>query len=284
MNGPGNVVMARALCMLTAWLLPAAAHAIEPVQAAERGASVFRIQTADAQRRIASGTAVLVAARTLVTNCHVVLDAHEITVIDTVKSHAAYMARGDVERDLCLLEVPALDAPAVMLGDTSRLRPGETIAAAGYSTEGVLAWSTGQIEGLFSYNGRGRVIQGSAPFDAGASGGGLFDDGGQLIGILTFKARAGGAFHFAVPVEWVTDLLANKVRMPRSSATSAFWQYTDARQPTFLRAASLAARGNCAALAEVAEQWLRREPGNPEAGLTATNAQQCRAHTAHNGD
>jgi serine protease Do len=280
----GNFVLARALFTLAAWLLPAAVPALEPEPPGKRSVSVFRIQVADAQRRVVSGTGVLVAARTLVTNCHVVLDAHEISVIGTARTHHASIARSDVERDLCLLEVPALDAPVAVLGDTRKLRPGETIAAGGYSTGGVLAWTTGRIEGLFSYHSSGRVIQGSAPFDEGASGGGLFDGNGRLVGILTFKARAGGPFHFAVPVEWVTDLLANRSRARRSDATSAFWQHTDTRQPTFLRAASHAARGDCAALAEVAEQWLRDEPGNPEADMTARSVRRCHARAARGAD
>lgn len=42
----------------------------------------------------------------------------------------------------------------------------------------------------------GRVVQTSADFDRGASGGGLFDRQGRLVGILTFKASSGGNFHF----------------------------------------------------------------------------------------
>jgi serine protease Do len=284
MNGPGNVALAQVLAMLAAWLVPAAGWALETDEALQRSGSVFRIQAVDARNRVASGTAVLVAPRALVTNCHVVLDAREIAVIDAGRSHMAHIARADVERDLCLLSGPALEAPVATPGDTVRLDPGKLIAAVGYTMEGALTLSRGRIEGLFSYGSRGRVIQGSAHFDAGASGGGLFDDSGRLIGILTFKARAGGAFHFAVPVEWVMDLLANRISSSRSDARSAFWQYTDARQPVFLRAASLAAQGDCAALTEVAQQWLTQEPANPEAKLAAKSAQRCHARTAHTGD
>jgi S1-C subfamily serine protease len=254
-------------------LLSAAAPAQTP-DGDRPAAGIFRIKVTDGQNRDATGTAVLVARDTLVTNCHVVANARTISIEVGDAVHPARILRGNPERDVCLLVGPALDAPLATLGETANLRTGAAITAAGYSRGGALAWSAGEVEGFYSYDGKGRVVQGSAPFEEGASGGGLFDADGRLIGILTFKARAGGPFHFSVPVEWVAELLASVPGAERRGG-SPFWKRTDARGPAFLQVASLAARGNCAGLAQVADQWLKKEPENPEAGMAARNVHHC---------
>jgi S1-C subfamily serine protease len=138
-----------------------------------------------------------------------------------------------------------------------------------------LTVSSGHIEGLFTHQGKGRVIQGSAYFSAGKSGGGLFDRRGSLIGILTFKCRAGGPYHFAVPAEWVESLMHEDARSTPAFSGTPFWRHTDERQPMFLRAAALSAAGDCAALSTLAEQWLAREPGNRDALFVAKRAERC---------
>ncbi|MFX7029431.1 S1C family serine protease, partial [Acinetobacter baumannii] len=56
--------------------------------------------------------------------------------------------------------------------------------------------------------GKLRFLQTSAPISSGSSGGGLFNDKGELIGITT--AMIAGAtvqnLSFAVPAEWIRDL------------------------------------------------------------------------------
>jgi S1-C subfamily serine protease len=56
------------------------------------------------------------------------------------------------------------------------------------------------------------VIQVSAPFDFGASGGGSFDRYGNLVGVLTFKMLGGDDYYFAVPTEWISRVLAEAAR------------------------------------------------------------------------
>jgi hypothetical protein len=165
----------------------------------------------------------------------------------------------------------------VILGNTADKQAGEPITAVGYAAGEPLTRSRGHIEGLFSYDGAARVVQGSAAFNAGKSGGGLFDKDGRLIGILTFKCRAGGPYHFAVPAEWVEALMRDDSGASRALAEKPFWQHTGEKQPVFVRAASLAATGDCMTLAVLASQWLAREPRNPEALAMVSHAQRCNA-------
>jgi S1-C subfamily serine protease len=266
-----NAVIFLAACLL----LPTAAFAVEPSALERMGSSVFRIQATDAYGRVNFGSGVLVAPHTLVTNCHVVLNTRDINVASPTGRIPARIVRAHAERDLCLLDAPGLEGTAVTIGNTMDKRAGEAITAVGYPAGAALNVSHGSIEGLHTYQGNGRVVQGSAFFDPGKSGGGLFDHSGQLIGILTFKLRAGGPYHFAVPAEWVEILLRDLSGTAQAAAGKPFWQYADERQPLFVRAASLSAEGNCAALNTLTSQRLAREPGNPEAVFMANRAQRC---------
>ena len=231
--------------------------------------------------RTQSGSGVLVAPHMVVTNCHTIWNAHSISVTGAAGAVPAHLVRTHAERDLCLLNAPRLTGIPVALGSTAGKQAGDLIIAIGYPAGATVTISTGHIEGLFTYQGPGRVIQGSAYFSPGKSGGGLFDQHGSLIGILTFKCNAGGPYHFAVPAEWVDNLLheghdKNPVAKPASApAGKPFWQHTDARQPLFLRAASLSAEGNCKALNELAADWMAREPDNADAAFVAQRAQHC---------
>jgi S1-C subfamily serine protease len=273
-----NVTPQRALhwfsiCML---LLVTASHAEQPVDLQRLSASVFRIEARDSAARLHAGSGVMVGAQSLVTNCHTIAGARAIQVIGATVRLAAHLARADQERDLCLLDVPGLSGTVATLGSTADKHVGEPLIAVGFPAGASLTVSRGHIEGLFAYRGAGRVVQGSAYFSPGKSGGALFDQQGLLIGILTFKCRAGGPYHFAVPVEWAQALMVGAPHTAvKTAAERPFWQHTGDQQPVFLRVASLFAEGDCKALKALTAQWLEREPDNAEASLMARRALSC---------
>lgn len=260
-------------CLLLA--APATAASFADIE--RLGSSVFRLVASDGAGRTHSGSGVMIAQNTVVTNCHVVLRAHEIRVTVPSGRLRAQLIRAHIEHDLCLLSVPGLTGQVVTLGNTSRKHEGDSIVAVGFAKGADLTATRGHIEGLFTYKGAGRVVQGSASFSPGKSGGGLFDEQGTLIGILTFKCLAGGPFHFAVPVEWVKILMRDTSSLVSTIAEKPFWKYTDQRQPIFLRAASLFAESDCEALDELASAWLAREPNNPDALFMVKRAWRCTA-------
>ena len=142
-----------------------------------------------------------------------------------------------------------LDAPGLREGAAPRrsgVVPGQKIYAVGFPAQTDLTITQGEVIALHDYD-RATVIQVSAPFHYGSSGGGLFDGEGRLVGMLTFKARAGGSFHFAVPVAW----LDMGRRVDHIGSTTPFWRRDSTHLPHFLRAASLEAAGNWNALAFV---------------------------------
>ena len=221
------------------------------------------------------GSAVARGSGKLVTNCHVALGAERINVLYQVRRSTARLSSQHVERDICILEAPGVEAAVADRG--SPLVPGETVYAIGFPAGREITVSKGEVVALHSYDG-GSVIQVSAPFDYGSSGGGLFDQEGRLVGILTFKARAGGVFHFAAPVAWVDGANAGSAA---ALGLRPFWQRSGRDLPYFLRAASFEASANWNALAALALEWMRREPTDAGAPRAAAIAHQHRTSPPH---
>ncbi|MBX3605246.1 MAG: trypsin-like peptidase domain-containing protein [Piscinibacter sp.] len=263
-----------ASCLLTAALaLPAAggarASVAEPATVVALSASVLRIEAPRELGGFAIGSAVVVAPERVVTNCHVTRDAREIQVVRGGARWLATAQAADVERDLCLLKVPGLVATPVRLGRTGELAIGQPVAALGYTGGVGLQTSRGRVIELHHHDG-GRVIQSSNWFSSGASGGGLFDAGGALLGVLTFRLRGGDAHYFAAPVEWVRDLLDEQRHQPFAdiaplrSRPPAYWQQPTRTQPRFLRAAVLQRDAQWGELALLAHDWLQRDADDAE--------------------
>jgi hypothetical protein len=118
--------------------------------------------------------------------------------------------------------------------------------------------SSGHVTALYPYH-NGRVIQTDAAFRPGASGGGLFDRDGNLVGITTFFRRNGAqSAYFAIPVEWVESLSASAVSIAYDS--SPFWMRSQNDQPRFLQVASYEADGKWTEMEAAARLWMQEEP------------------------
>lgn len=219
------------------------------------------------------GSAVSIAPGRVLTNCHVVRNASRIVLIREQRRWTARLEIGDAYRDLCFLEVAGLpdDLPGISGPDTYRV--GGEVTAVGYSS-GRYAHAKGRIKGLYACAcDGGQVIQTSAPFDPGASGGGLFDADGRLLGILTFKSVAGGDFHFAVPVSWMARL--NQTPLSTSVGDKRpFWERETEGGGHFLAACDLQAKRNWPALADLARDWTRQQPADPQAWVALGRAEQ----------
>jgi hypothetical protein len=249
---------------------PLASHALPDLATA-----VYRIQAVDTRGRVSNGSAVLIAPGRLVTTCHVTRTAHSIQISQRDGTWSARPSFVDIGHDLCVLSAPDLAAPApALIGTPGDLTIGDEVVAVGYRYGCTLAITTGKVKALDWYDGA-PVLQVSASFDYGQSGGALFDASGRLVGITAFKAVAGGDFHFALPLGWLppSAMLGDTVAGGgQDTGEKAFWQRMRDKQPLFLRAASLEAAGKWDALSEVAQEWVRADHANPASWLALGRA------------
>ena len=168
------------------------------------------------------GSGVVVSNDVIATNCHVIQGAIKTEIIHKGKQYPATVLHSDWDRDLCTLSVSNLKAPAVVKGSTSRLKVGARVYAIGAPRGLELTLSEGIVSSLRPVDG-GQYLQITAPISQGSSGGGLFDENAQLIGLPTFYLADGQQLNFAVPVEWINELPMRNMKQQETSATFVDW-------------------------------------------------------------
>ncbi|OGB04291.1 MAG: hypothetical protein A3E25_21335 [Burkholderiales bacterium RIFCSPHIGHO2_12_FULL_69_20] len=202
-----------ALLVLLGAAVGQGAAALTPAEVfAQVSPSVWRVHTLDADGLLlGQGSAVVVAPGQLVTNCHVLARARQVQVRRDGQSKAqpARLTLWDVQRDLCQLTVPGLAAAPVALGTTAAAAVGQPAYAIGHPRGLDLTMSAGLVSS-FRRNAAGQLVllQTSAAISGGSSGGGLFNEAGELIGLTTIASVTGDAqnLNFAIPADWIADL------------------------------------------------------------------------------
>ena len=171
-----------------------------------------------------SGTGFLVDSDgTIVTNAHVVGDASEVQVRfeDGGDEHTAQVLGVDASTDLAAIKVDAGAADGVkplQLADSDDAQVGDPVVAIGYplgldrtATAGIVSGLEREIQAPNGFS-IDKVIQTDAPINPGNSGGPLLNASGQVIGVNSQIATAGGGngsvgIGFAVPADTVRDVL-----------------------------------------------------------------------------
>lgn len=167
------------------------------------------------------GSGVVVGERDVVTNCHVLRGSASINVKLDGQALPADLVDRDDDKDLCLLQVEGLTAVPAQLGSTADLRVGDAVYAIGSPHGYELSMSSGIVSQLRDLRMGAPVIQTTAPISIGSSGGGLFDEQGNLVGITSFYLKGAQSLNFALPVEWVLELSATEHELPLAPASSA---------------------------------------------------------------
>ncbi len=198
------------------------------------------------------GSGVIVGADGLVaTNLHVVRGQ---------KQAAIKLANGDVyddvvvvdvdeRRDLVLLKIKAFGLAAAPLGNSDLVQTGDRVVLIG-SPRGLDQTVSDGLVSSIRDSGEGyRLFQTSAAASPGSSGGGMFDESGALVGIVTSKLSTGENLNFAVPFNYMRGLLASRsqstlaelaVRFPAAAgAPPAGTQAAPATSTTAVSQASL---------------------------------------------
>jgi serine protease Do len=158
----------------------------------------------------------------IVTNAHVVQSRRlEVTLPDGREMGAQLVAH-DRGLDLAALSVDADGLPAIEIGDSRGLLPGQVVMSMGHPWGVEGAVSAGIVIGLetnvpeAASNGREWVVA-NLPLRPGHSGGPMMDAEGRLIGINTMIT--GPEIAMAVPVHVVKDFLNEMLRKEQGRVT-----------------------------------------------------------------
>lgn len=214
---------------------------------------------------LAYGSGVIVGENKVLTNCHTFRQTKQAWVSRGEETYSIISVQANRWHDLCLLKTEGLKVDSVKIGSTS-LRKNQQVISIGHSS-GVPTplTSNGAIKSLFAMD-EGNIIRTTARFALGASGSGLFDTEGNLIGINTFKTGGRNAYFYALPIEWLAELETRAVETEFPIRGDAFWEgIVPETMPYFLQIAGPEINEDWQALAEVAKRWIQAEPTNSDA-------------------
>jgi S1-C subfamily serine protease len=141
---------------------------------------------------VSQGSAVAISDHLLLTNCHVVKGRELIKIIREHAVTDAKLVAADIGGDRCVLRAEGITLlPVTGVRSFGDLAVGEHVYAIGAPRGLELTLSEGLLSGLRHQPGR-NLVQTSAAISPGSSGGGLFDERGNLIGITEMQV-AGAA-------------------------------------------------------------------------------------------
>ena len=178
------------------------------------------------KQKIGAGTGLIVDARGYVlTNNHVVSDTEaEYTIVlqDSTQKNAKVIFT-DEQDDVALLKIDGSYPHTASLGDSSKLKIGQTVIAVGNAlgeydntvSVGIVSGLNRDIEAtdenstaLEKLHG---VIQTDVSVNPGNSGGPLTDLNGDVIGINVAQAVGSNNINFSLPINAIKKTIENKI-------------------------------------------------------------------------
>lgn len=228
-------------------------------------AHVVKVQVGLANGGYGLGSGVVVAKDQVVTNCHVIANAASVSVNANGENFRASTLKPDWHHDLCILKVEGLNVPVANLGSSEQLKYEQAVYTVGFAGSSPRPNGTfGYIKGLYPMDDS-VVVRASNTFRLGDSGGGMFDEAGNLVGIITVKSPGHNAFYYNMPVEWVQRLLDKPEQSIVGESELPFWAEAQEKWPYFMKVVQPLKTENWQELNKLAIQWSEKEPANTEA-------------------
>ncbi|MBI5075287.1 MAG: DegQ family serine endoprotease [Nitrospirae bacterium] len=156
----------------------------------------------------------------ILTNNHVIRDADEIKVkLSDKREFKGKVIGTDPKTDLAVIKIDSNHLPVLKLGDSDKLKVGETVIAIGNP----FGLNQTVTSGIVSATGRANVgiadyedfIQTDAPINPGNSGGALVNVRGELVGINTAIFSTSGGYQgigFAIPSSMAKVVMDNLIK------------------------------------------------------------------------
>ena len=189
--------------------------------------STVKIQALSASGKQNLGSGVVIAPNTIATNCHIMRKSKRAFVIEPDGLYPVLTQAVLPEFDVCILKTDHLNLPSTELAEHESAHVGDDIVLSGYPFGLSLRTMRGNIIALHPY-GHDNIIEINAGFNHGASGGGVFDHDGKLIGLMTFIGSEAGAMHFyVIPANWLAKGLEQEFMPLKPFKDPSFWEKGD---------------------------------------------------------
>lgn len=156
----------------------------------------------------------------IVTNNHVIENARSVVV--TLADGTTYPAEvigADAVTDLAVVKIDASQLTTAVLGDSDNIQVGDAVVAignplgslGGSATNGIISALNREIT---IDNETMYLLQTNAAVNPGNSGGGLFNDRGELIGIVNAKSSGSDieGLGFAIPINDVQKVVTQLIQ------------------------------------------------------------------------
>lgn len=185
----------------------------------------------------------------IVTNYHVIKDAYEggydITVmLYNGDTYTAQIVGGDDDNDLAVLKIDATGLSAATIGSSDALKVGDSVYAIG-NPLGELSFSMtgGMVSALdraiSTYDDYGNattnnMFQFDAALNEGNSGGPVYNNRGEVVGIATAKYEDTGVegLGFAIPTDDIKDMIDDLISKGYVSGKANFGISVDSNYDT----------------------------------------------------
>ena len=176
--------------------------------------SVVMIVMEDANGQSAMmGSGFFVSKGVVASNFHVIEGASRgfVKIIgDKTKYDIDGVIALDEFHDLVLLQVKVANAPLLSLGDSKNLAIGEEVFAVGNPKGFEGTFSQGIVSGIREWGSGSSVVQITAPISHGSSGGPVLNGKAEVIGVTFLTYEDGQNLNFAIPSQYLKELLAKK--------------------------------------------------------------------------
>lgn len=148
---------------------------------------------------------------TLITNYHVIDGAHHIIAYtpdgeESVEIHTVLAY--DEDADLAILECEEnIGVQPLLLGDSDAVKQGDKVYAVGYPLGVANTLSDGVVSSRYLDEYNTDILQITAAISSGSSGGALFNEAGQVIGVICASYIDGQNLNIAISSNTVKELL-----------------------------------------------------------------------------
>ncbi len=194
--------------------------------------AIVRIEAGEAK----VGTGFILSEDGLIaTNLHVIEGESKVKVKlykDNTEYAATIVAAVDKGHDLALIRIqPKKKLPTLRLGDSSAVSAGDRVYAIG-NPLGVFDYSItdGLISQVRPLSPDLTILQISAAISQGSSGGPLFNQFGEVIGVTTAIITQGQAINLAVPANYLRPLMQRPIAMSFDDFAKATKESTEPRE------------------------------------------------------